>query len=89
MKWQIYSVGQFYDADEGMVVYFEPSSGDTHLVSDFAAYLIQLLAVQPMNIEELVSRISPDIDSGDPEEMTEATQGVLVELLTLNILKRV
>ena len=89
MKWRIDSMGRFFDAGEGMVVYFDPASGDTHLVSDFAAYLIQQFADQPMDIEELINRISPDIDSGDLLEMTEATPDVLAELVTLDVLKRV
>ena len=89
MKWRIESMGRFFDAGEGMVVYFDPASGDTHLVSDFAAYLIQQFADQPMDIEELINRISPDIDSGDLLEMTEATPDVLAELVTLDVLKRV
>ena len=89
MKWRIDSMGRFFDAGEGMVVYFDPASGDTHLVSDFAAYLIQQFTDQPMDIEELINRISPDIDSGDLLEMTEATPDVLAELVTLDVLKRV
>jgi PqqD family protein of HPr-rel-A system len=87
MKWQIDSMGRFYDPDEGMVVYFDPASGDTHLISDFAAYLIQQFTDQPMGIEALIKQISPDIDPGDLLELTQATPNVLEELVTLDILK--
>ena len=82
-------MGQFYDPGEDMVVYFDPASGDTHLISHFAAYLIQQFTGQPMGIEALIKQISPDIDPVDLLEMTEATPDVLAELVTLDVLKRV
>jgi PqqD family protein of HPr-rel-A system len=89
MKWRIDSMGRMYDPGEGMVVYFDPASGDTHLISDFAAYLIQQFADQPMEIGALINRISPDLDPEDLLELTQATPGVLEELVTLDILQRV
>ena len=89
MKWQIDLRGQFYDRDEEMVVYFDPASGDTHLISHFAAHLIRQFTDQPMGIEALIEKISPDIDPGDLPEMTQATPDVLQELVTLDIIKSV
>lgn len=89
MKWHIDSVGRFYDPGEAMVVYFDSASGDTHLVSEFSAYLIRQFTNQPLDITALVNKISPDIDPGDFSELTQATPGVLEELVTLDILKRV
>jgi len=89
MKWQIDSVGQFYDPGEDMAVYFDPASGDTHLISHFAAYLIRQFSDQPMGIEALIKQISPDIDPSDLIELTQATPDLLEELVTLDILKRV
>jgi hypothetical protein len=88
MIWRIVSHGRFYDAGESTVVYFDLASGDTHLISDFAAYLIQQLAGQPMGIEALVNQISPDIDPDDLPEVTQVTPGVLEELVALDILER-
>ena len=82
-------MGQFYDPGEDMAVYFDPASGDTHLISHFAAYLIQQFTDQPMEIEALIKQISPDIDPVDLLELTQATPDVLEELVTLDILKRV
>ena len=89
MKWRIDSVGRLYDAGESTVVYFDPASGDTHLLSDFAAHIIQQFANEPMDIEALVSRISSDIEPRDLSELTQAIPTVVEELAALDILKRV
>ena len=89
MKWCIDPIGRFYNPGEDMVVYFDTASGDTHLISEFAAYLIQQIADQPIDVEALIKRISPDIDPADLSELIEATPDVLEQLTTLDILKRV
>ncbi len=88
MKWRIDSMGRFYDAHEDTVVYFDSHSGDTHLLSDFAAHVMQQLGADPLTTEELVHRISPTIESDNIPELTQAVSGVLEELLALDILKR-
>ena len=81
-------MGRFYDAHEDTVVYFDTHSGDTHLLSDFAAYVIQQLEDQPLTTEELVNRISPTIESSDASLLKNAVSGVLNELVALDILKQ-
>lgn len=88
MKWRIDSIGRFYDADEDTVVYFDTHSGDTHLLSDFAAYVMQQLEDQPLSTEELVNKISPTIESSNASLLKNGVAGVLQELVTLDILKQ-
>ena len=88
MKWRIDSIGRFYDANEDTVVYFDSHSGDTHLLSDFAGFVMQQLDDQPLTTEELVNKISPTIESSTISELTKAISGVLEELVALNILKQ-
>jgi PqqD family protein of HPr-rel-A system len=88
MKWRFHSVGRFYDTNEDTVVYFDPHSGDTHLISEFAAYVMQQFGDQPLTTAELVSRISSTIEAGDSSDLTDALSGVLEELVALDILKR-
>jgi PqqD family protein of HPr-rel-A system len=88
MKWRKDSRGRVYDANEGTVVYFDSHSGDTHLLSDFAAYIMQQFDDQPLTTGDLVNKISPTIDSGDIPDLTEAVSGVLEELVALDILKQ-
>ena len=87
MKWQIYSLGQFYDCNEEMVVYFDSASGDTHLINDFAAYLIQQIANlnRPVCSEELITLITADIEPADLSELTLAIPDILSELAALDI----
>ena len=89
MKWRIDAIGRFYDPSEDKVVYFDPASGDTHLLSDFAAHIIQQIAGRPMDLGELINHISPNVDPEDFDQLTRTTPDVLAELVTLDILQRV
>jgi len=88
MMWRVHSKGRLYDANESTVVYFDSYSGDTHLLSDFAGYVMQQLSNQPLTTEELIDRISPSIDSGEFPDLATVVADVLEELLILDILKR-
>lgn len=88
MKWQNNSTGLFYDANESTVVYFDSHSGDTHLLSDFAAYVIQQIGRQSLSTEELVDQISLSIDPDNIPNLSETVLSVVEELVTLDILKR-
>lgn len=87
MRWQIEPMGRFYDANESTVVYFEVRSGDTHLLSDFAAYVIQQLGEQSLTTEELVNQISLGMESGELAVLQESVAGVIEQLVTMDILQ--
>lgn len=87
MTWRLLAKGRFYDAGEGPVVYYDPRSGDTHLLSAFAAFILQELAQRPLDIGELAARASLHIDSGDPGELDTAIHAVLGDLLRLDLLQ--
>jgi PqqD family protein of HPr-rel-A system len=88
MTWRIHPKGRLYDAHESTVVYFDAYSGDTHLLSDFAGFVMQQLGAQPLTTEELVKQISPSIDREEIPDLEEMVSGVLDELVFLDILKR-
>ena len=88
MKWRAESKGRFYDANESTVVYFDTNSGDTHLLSDFAAYVLQQFDDRLLTIDELEDQIVPTIEPEQLPELRRAITGVLNELVTLDILKR-
>ncbi len=88
MKWRIESRGRFYDANESTVVYFDARSGDTHLLSDFAAHVLQQFEGQPLTTDELMDQISPTIESGQLPDLRGALRDVLKELVALDILKQ-
>ena len=87
MKWQLHPLGQFYDCKESTVVYFDPASGDTHLIRDFAAYLIQKMAEEnrPLEPEEIIELITADIETEDSAELIQAIPDILSELAALDI----
>ena len=88
MKWQIGTVGQFYECGEDRVVYYDPASGDTHLVSDFACYLVRTLANAPraLETEEVIEIATADIEPEDLHELSLAIPGILDELAQLEII---
>ncbi len=88
MKWRSDSVGRFYDSNESTVVYFDSHSGDTHLLSEFAAYIMQQFAGEPLTTEELMNKISPEVESGDVSDLRESVVGILEELFALDLLKQ-
>lgn len=87
MTWRIHPKGLLYDAHESTVVYFDAYSGDTHLLSDFAGFVMQKLGNQPLTTEELVKQIAPSIDPEEIPDLEEMVNGVLEELVSLDILK--
>jgi PqqD family protein of HPr-rel-A system len=87
MTWRIHPEGRLFDAHESTVVYFDAHSGDTHLLSDFAGYVMQQLGEQPLTTEELVKQIAPSIDPDEIPDLEEMVSGVLEELVSLDILK--
>ena len=60
MNWRINSPGLTYDCGDGNVIYFDTASGDTHLISDFAAHLIRQIADHSPDTSELMALIAPD-----------------------------
>tara|TARA_B110000503_G_scaffold34861_2_gene56945 strand:+ start:75974 stop:76243 length:270 start_codon:yes stop_codon:yes gene_type:complete len=88
MTWRVYSKGRLYGANESTVVYFDSYSGDTHLLSDFAGYVMQLLCDKPLTTEELVNQISHSIDSEEIPDLQKVVINILEELVLLDILQR-
>ena len=64
-----------------------PGSGDTHLISDFAAHLLRQLSPEPSALEDIVERISPDIEPGELEETTAAIPELLHLLADLGVVE--
>ena len=86
MLWHVSPLGEFYNSGESTTVYFDPASGDTHLISNFAAYLLQQLALQPMGLDQLIDLISPDIDPQDLPELSQTLPALIEELMALDVI---
>lgn len=88
MKWRIQSRGRFFDAGESAVVYFDSRSGDTHLLSDFAAYILQQFSDQTLTTNELADRVSPSVDPEELPDLAGSVASILDELAALDILEK-
>ena len=87
MKYQNLGNGRYFDCGEGLVVYFSADSGDTHLVSEFAAHLIKQTAGKTLALDQIVGLIAPDIDPAELPQVHETLERVLGELVSLDILE--
>lgn len=88
MQWRLKTRGRFYDPGESRVIYYDSDSGDTHLLTDFAAFIIGQFEEQPLTAEELADKISPAIEPGQVPDLVQAVREVLQELTALDILKQ-
>ena len=88
MRWRNNSVGRYYESNESTVVYFDSRSGDTHLLSDFAAHVMRQFGDQLLTIEDLVDQMSPSLESADISDLKDAIPDILEELVALDILQR-
>jgi len=85
MTWQVESRGLFYDANEGAVVYFDPRNGDTHLISEFAAFVVQSLFAKAQSLDQLIESLSPNFEPEEQADLPEALSVILAELESLDI----
>jgi hypothetical protein len=85
MNWYVEELGEFYECAETSMVYFDPASGNTHQLGDFAAYIVKKLSSGPMTTSDLIEKISPDVDSSDLAEISRALPALLEHLVSLDI----
>ena len=87
MKWSLSSTGSVYDRDEGASVYYHSSSGNTHLISDFAVRTLQLVDEQSRTMESLNTAIREDVEGIDDDGCTQMLTDVLSELESLDLIE--
>lgn len=88
MAWRLLASGRFFDAGEASVIYFDPRSGDTHLINELAAFILQQLATGPLDTAALLARVRSESGSTDSGAFASAVNAVLEELLDLDLLQR-
>ncbi|MEM9253853.1 MAG: HPr-rel-A system PqqD family peptide chaperone [Pseudomonadota bacterium] len=89
MPWQLATPGEFYDPGETAVIYFDPDSGDTHLISDFAAHILRSMGSDPVELEALVMAVATDVDVEDTTDLARGVTAVLKELQALSLISEV
>lgn len=82
--WHIESTGRFYDANEDTVIYYDPNSGDTHLLTDLAAFVVEKISQGKASEAALLEELAPHLD-GEPVDTRQLLEGVLHELRHLDI----
>lgn len=87
MLWCLTSPGKFYDRGEGVVVYFHPASGDTHLFTDFAVDLLRKLAAGPADLAILSEPYFDPAGEVSIEEYRDAIEAVLEQLAQLDLVE--
>ncbi len=88
MMWRNESKGRFYDPGETTVIYYDTRSGDTHLLTAFAAHVLREFQTESLSLASLITRIAPVVDAGQATDLQEALEGVLSELVAMDILKQ-
>jgi PqqD family protein of HPr-rel-A system len=87
MKWHIPSMGRVYDPGEETAIYFDAASGNTHLISDFAAYLIELIGEDSISTEDIVRNAASAVDANDLDSLDKAVSSALQFLAELEIIQ--
>lgn len=82
--WHIASAGRFYDANEETVIYYDPNSGDTHLLTDLAAFVVEKISGGATTESALLEQLAPHLD-GEQVDPKYLLDGVLQELQHLDI----
>lgn len=85
MRWYVDSPGEFYTCGESTVIYFHPPSGNTHLLSEFAGHLLQLLISQPMGLDQLAKGSTSSTSADELAELTSAIPTILADLIELDV----
>ena len=86
-EWQVHAAGSFYDCGEPNVVYYDPASGDTHLLSAFSAHILRRVIAGPVSTATLLSELSADVEAEDREELADALPRLLRQLVGLGVIE--
>jgi len=87
MLWRVCSEGLVFDRDEGVAVFFDSASGNTHLINGFALKILRLLSVSPLS-SELIKRECADQMVGlGCDEQDLLIEDMLNELHSLDLIE--
>ena len=85
MKWLPQPNLVIYDRDEESVVCYHSGSGETHLISAFAAHVLKKITAKPLSTAELVDALYTDVDPDDVSELKTIVPDLLDQLAELDI----
>ena len=87
MKWRACSQGKTYDTGDGFIVYFDPASGNTHLISDVAAYLLAELTIGPLSTEQIQVCLAAKGVSASAADETNHISAMIQELQSFDLIE--
>lgn len=87
MLWHSCSEGFFYDRNEGLTVFFDSASGNTHLVDDFALKILKILSVSPLSPEAIKKECTDQMLDLASDEQDQLIEDVLHELHSLDLIE--
>lgn len=87
MLWHACSEGLVFDRDEGVAVFFDPASGNTHLIDDFALKILRILSVSPLSPEAIKKECIDQMTDLDDSEQGQLIDNMLHELHSLDLIE--
>lgn len=87
MLWHSCSEGFFYDRNEGLAVFFDSASGNTHLVDDFALKILKILSVSPLSPEAIKKECTDQMVGMASHEQDQLIEDVLHELHSIDLIE--
>ena len=88
MAWSLSSQGRFYDCGDPLVVYFDPASGNTLLISEVAAFLLERLQAGPLSTSALAELVAQNLESAGDEDLTDTIESLLQNLESSDLVER-
>lgn len=87
MLWHSCSKGFFYDRNEGLAVFFDSASGNTHLIDDFALKILKILSASPCSPEAIKKECTDQMTDLAIYEQDQLIDDVLHELHSLDLIE--
>ena len=87
MLWHACSEGLVFDRDEGVAVFYDSASGNTHLIDDFALKILRILSISPLSPETIKKDCADQMTDLTADEQDRLIEDILHELHSLDLIE--
>lgn len=87
MLWHSCSDGLVYDRQEGLAVFFDSVSGNTHLVDELAIKILKLLSESPLSSGAIKNKCIDQVGHIPSVDQDQLIEDVLFELHSLDLIE--
>lgn len=87
MLWHSCSDGLVYDRQEGLAVFFDKVSGNTHLVDEVAINILKVLSESPLSSSAIKNECIDHIGHISSVDQDQLIEDVLFELHSLDLIE--